>query len=367
MRLYVHWPFCVRRCTYCDFLTRTVSPRLMRDYTASLRKELEIRAREVRGNGGLRSLYLGGGTPSTLSGGEVGELVSLVGRLFGFRRGAEISVEVNPATWGLDDFQKARLAGVNRVSIGAQSMNDECLLRLGRLHGSEEVCEAVRHARRAGIPSLSLDLLYGLPAGWGGHLAESLEKVLELHPGHLSLYALTLHAGTPLEEAVRRGEVLLPDEDETAEEYISARATLTAAGYVHYEISNFSLPGHECRHNLAYWRREEYLGAGAGAHSLRKGYRLSNVESVLGYIRELGRGRLAVAERIGVEGEEIREERIMLGLRTSRGVPERLLAWSARAEELERLGLLRKKRGRVSLTPRGMLLSNAVITELLCA
>lgn len=367
MRLYVHWPFCVRRCSYCDFLSRTANPRLMRDYATALRKELELLAREARGMGGLRSLYLGGGTPSTLSGREVGELVALVSRLFGFRRGAEISVEVNPATWGPDDFREVRLAGVNRVSIGAQSMDDGCLRRLGRLHGCEEIYKAVRDARRAGIPSLSLDLLYGLPVGWGGHLAENLEKALELSPHHLSLYALTLHPGTPLEAAVRRGEALLPDEDETAEEYLSARATLTAAGYVHYEISNFSQPGHECRHNLAYWRREEYLGAGAGAHSLWRGCRLRNTESVLGYLRELGRGRLPVVERIRVPGEEIREERVMLGLRTSKGVPERLLGGPGKAAEMERLGLLLKRGGRVYLTPRGMLLSNAVIVELLCA
>ncbi|MDI6872940.1 radical SAM family heme chaperone HemW [Candidatus Solincola sp.] len=367
MRLYVHWPFCHRRCPYCDFVARTANRRLMREYAVALRKELEIRAGGIRRGAGLRSLYLGGGTPSTLSGGEVGELVSLVGRLFGFRRNAEISVEVNPATWGMEDFRRARLAGVNRVSIGAQSMEDGCLCRLGRLYDSEEVRRAVKNARRAGIPSVSLDLLYGLPLGWGGYLGKDLERALELSPHHLSLYALTLHPGTPLADAVLRGEVLLPDEDEVADEYLMAREILAEAGYLHYEISNFCLPGHECRHNMAYWRREEYLGVGAGAHSLWRGRRFRNRESVLGYLNDLRKGELPVAEEQNLEGKEIREERIMLGLRTSRGVPERLLGKTEKIAEMESLGLLRRTGRRVFLTPPGMLLSNAVIADLMCA
>lgn len=367
MRLYIHWPFCLRRCAYCDFTARTAHPRLMRAYASALRKELEIRAGEPGRKGGLRSLYLGGGTPSTLSGREVGELVSLVGRLYGYRREAEISVEVNPATWREEDFREAFLAGVKRVSIGAQSFDDRCLRRLGRLHDSVEVRRAAREAHRAGIPSLSLDLLYGLPPGWGGDLRRDLERALELQPQHLSLYALTVYPGTPLGKAIGRGEVLPPDEDAAAEEYLEAVEFLEGQGYLHYEISNFCLPGHECQHNLAYWRREEYLGVGAAAHSLWRGRRLRNRESVLGYIRDLVKGRLPVVEERRLEGAEVREERVMLGLRTSRGVPHRLLGACPKTEEMECLGLLRRERGRVALTARGMLLSNAVIVELLCA
>ncbi len=367
MRLYVHWPFCLRRCVYCDFTARTADRRRMRSYASALRKELEIRAALTRGRGGLRSLYLGGGTPSTLSGSEVGGLVALIGKLFGFRPGAEISVEVNPATWDAVDFREARLAGVNRVSIGAQCMDDGCLRRLGRLHGAGEVRRAVWLARRAGIPSVSLDLLYGMPLGWCEGLRKDLEKALELSPQHLSLYELTVHPGTPLWVSVARSEAVLPREEDTAEEYLEAVEMLEEAGFRHYEISNFSLPGHQCRHNLAYWRREEYLGAGAGAHSLWKGCRFRNRESVLGYIRDLREERLPVVEEVRVEGEEIREERVMLGLRTSRGVPERILNGPECVERLESLGLLRRVRGRVVLTPDGMLLSNAVISELLCA
>lgn len=367
MRLYIHWPFCLRRCPYCDFTTRRAVSHLVRRYASALRKELEMRARGPRRPGGLRSLYLGGGTPSTLPGREVGELVSLVRRLFGLLPNAEISVEVNPATWREEDFREARLAGVNRVSLGAQSMDDGCLRRLGRLHGSEEVRKAAREARRAGIPSISLDLLYGLPPGWGGDLRRDLERALCLRAQHLSLYALTIHPGTHLGRAVRRGEVLPPDEDEAAEEYLGAVEILRGEGYLRYEISNFCLPGHQCRHNLAYWRREEYLGAGADAHSLWRGSRFRNRGSVLGYLADLERGKLPVEEERVLAGEEVREERVMLGLRTSRGVPERLLASSGRLAEMESIGLLRRENGRVILTTRGMLLSNPVIAGLLCA
>lgn len=367
MRLYVHWPFCLRRCPYCDFTARTADARLMQAYASALRKELEIRAAVTRRDGPLRSLYLGGGTPSTLSGRELGELVSLVRRLFGLRGDAEMSVEVNPATWRTEDFREAQLAGVNRVSIGAQSMDDSCLRRLGRLHASGEVRQAVRSARRAGISYISMDLLYGLPNGWGGNLRRDLERVLHLEPHHLSLYALTVHPGTPLGKAVRHGEIHLPDEDEVAEEYLEAVEILESEGYLQYEISNFSLPGYECRHNLAYWRREEYLGVGVDAHSLWRGRRFQNRDRILGYLKELERGALPVAEERRVEGEDAREERIMLGLRTSRGIPERLLGRPGRVAEMESLGLLRREGGRVILTPRGMMLSNAVIVELLCA
>lgn len=367
MRLYIHWPFCLRRCGYCDFHARVAGGGVMKSYASALRKELEIRAGTTVPTSGLRSVYLGGGTPSTMSGREVADLLKLTRRLFGWKKGAEVSVEVNPATWGAEDYREAGRAGVNRVSIGAQSMDDRCLRRLGRLHDSEEVRRAVDYARRAGIPSISLDLLYGLPVGWGSDLLRDLEKVLELAPHHLSIYALTLSPRSPLGRSVQRGEVFLPDEDATADEYLRGLELLWSAGYEQYEISNFCLPGHQCRHNLAYWRREDYLGAGSGAHSLWRGYRFHNRESVLSYLESLRRENLPVVGLHRLGEDEARRERIMLGLRTSRGVPENLLEREGKLREMEEYGLLRKHGGRVSLTPRGKLVSNPVIAALLPA
>ena len=350
MRLYLHWPFCRSRCAYCDFNSRVARPEVMEDYRAALRSELHAWSVLLAGGRELLSLYIGGGTPSTLSGGGIAALVSEVADHFGLSVQAEITVEVNPATWTEGDFAAARAGGVNRFSIGVQSLDDETLRLLGRSHDSRAAGEAVRHALRSGARSVSVDLLYGLPDMDVDSLLRELEEVLDMRPHHLSLYPLTLAHDVPLARRARRGAVLLPAEDEVADEYLAACRRLEAAGYHHYEISNFCLPGHAGRHNLAYWRREEYLGVGAGAHSFMGGCRFGNETSVLAYIGKMGRGE------------------IMLGLRTSRGVSERMLDRHASLlPELEGSGLVARRGGRLMLTPRGMLVSNAVIAALLPA
>lgn len=368
MRLYIHWPFCIRRCHYCDFTARVADARMRRDYASALRRELEIWSEILPGDRQIRSVYIGGGTPSTMSGSEVAGLLRLTRRLFGWKPGAEISVEVNPASWGRSDYAEARSGGVNRVSIGAQAMEDRVLLLLGRPHDAHAVSLAVGHARGAGIPSVSLDLLYALPRGWGAGFLETLQKALDLKPHHVSLYALTLSENTKLGGMAASGCIDLPGEDEAADEYLWSREMLLSAGYQQYEISNFSLPGHECRHNLAYWRREEYLGVGAGAHSFLGGHRFRNTESVLEYCRSLRTGRLPVRDLTPVEANEARLERIMLGLRMKRGIPERLVSGVGEAVELMvSYGLMERGHRRVRLTESGMLLSNAVIASLLDA
>ena len=369
MRLYLHWPFCISRCSYCDFNTRVAGGKVMREYREALSAELHTWSLMVSGvESPLRSLYVGGGTPSTMSGEEVAELVSEAAGLFGLSDGAEVTVEVNPATWSYRDFVHARAGGVNRFSIGVQSTHDRTLHLLGRAHDAGEAMQAVENALRCGAHSVSVDLMYGLPYGDGGSLRRSLREVLELRPHHLSLYALTLAHRSPLAARIAGGEVVPAEEEGVVEEYTQACSQLRAAGYGRYEISNFCIPGHHSRHNLAYWNREEYLGVGAGAHSLLGKCRFSNATSVLSYIKGLRGGNMAVQEAEMLTEQEEREERIMLGLRTSRGVARPLMGGAEdRMEELEEGGLLTTGGGRVRLTTRGILVSNEVIARLLAA
>ena len=231
MRIYIHWPFCVSRCSYCDFNTRVAS----RGSCGRTAIPCSMNCMPGRGycrkRPGLSSpCCLGGGTPSTLRGVEVANLVGEAGGLFGIRERAEVTVEVNPATWSYDDFASAHTGGANRFSIGIQSTHDEVLRLLGRLHNSEEAKKAVRDALRCGAPSVSADLLYGLPGMDCGSLRRSLEEVLEMGVHHVSLYALTLAERAPLARMVARGEVGLPDEDEVADQYFEASAMLEDAG-----------------------------------------------------------------------------------------------------------------------------------------
>lgn len=367
MRLYLHWPFCRSRCAYCDFNTRVASTGYQAAYRAALVAEMGMWASILERFGKtMRSVYLGGGTPSCMSGDETAAMLSTAAERFGLEDGAEVTVEVNPATWSEDDYGRAVSGGANRFSVGVQSLHEGTLRVLARPHGAEEAMEALRAALDSGARSVGADLLYGLPAGCEGTFLDSLEKVTGLGIHHLSVYALSTGAKTPLARMAARGEVALPDDDAVAEEYLTAVEMLVRRGYEHYEISNFCRPGHRCRHNLAYWRREDYLGLGAGAHSKIGGLRFWNERSLLRYLRRVGEGRLPVSGWEAVTGEEAREEMVMLGMRTSRGVSDRIIRRPrGRLRELARGGLLDLSGGRIRLTPRGMLVSNLVISDLL--
>jgi oxygen-independent coproporphyrinogen III oxidase len=369
VRLYVHWPFCISRCSYCDFNSRVCDGRRMREYMCALLSEIsawaELMGEEKRG---LRSVYLGGGTPSTLSGVEISELLGGIGSRFGLSDDAETTVEVNPATWKAGDYAAARTGGVNRISVGVQSLHDPSLVRLGRLHDAAKAMMAIKDALGSGVLSVSVDLMFGLPGMDKETLLQGLRKVIGAGVHHISLYALTLSGRSRMSRAIQRGELALPDEDEAAEQYLAACEELREAGYEHYEISNFCLPGHRSRHNLAYWEREEYLGVGAGAYSFVGGCRFNNVLSLLDYMRRITRGISAIEGCEYIGKAEERKERIMLGLRTVLGVPDSMLdVHGDRLYELEDLGLLHRDTGRIRLTGRGMLVSNTVILELLPA
>lgn len=367
--IYLHAPFCARRCFYCDFavdVRRSPDPRVW--WTA-----LEGELAAVLGEGRavladrLDTLYVGGGTPSLLGAGAMEGVVRLLGadRLSGDT--LEWTSEANPESFTPEVAEGWRRSGVKRVSLGTQSFQEPVLRWMGRLHGAEGAEAAVRAARGAAFESISVDLIFGLPASVPRDWSADLDRVLALDVPHLSLYGLTAETGTPLGRSVAAGRIELAAESRYEEEYLEASERLREAGYEHYEVSNFARPGHRSRHNAAYWSGVPYLGMGNGAHSFLPPERRWNVRDWSAYESAAASGRLAVADRETVDGSARRLEEIWLGLRTDGGIP-----WpSGRGEAVEALGrrwtasnLAAIGDGRLVLTPTGWLLLDRLAVDL---
>jgi oxygen-independent coproporphyrinogen-3 oxidase len=326
LALYLHVPFCRRRCSYCDFNTFAGLEGLFEPYAAALAKEI---LRVGQGERAI-SVFFGGGTPSVLPTALVGDVLAACCEAFAVEARAEISLEANPGTVDEEKLADLRHLGVNRLSLGVQSARADELALLGRLHSFEQAVQAVSLARAAGFDNLSLDLIYGLPRQSLAHWAETLRAALALSPQHISAYCLSVEDGTPLADWVESGQVPAPDADLAAEMYELAERVLKQAGFVHYEISNWARPGRECRHNLVYWRNGAYLGFGAGAHSHRAGRRWWNVPAPAAYIARLKAGENPQEDAEEIDAALAMCETMMLGLRLREGV-------SARAFE-ERFG-----------------------------
>lgn len=360
--LYLHIPFCIKKCAYCDFYSGTAEEKAIEAYTERLSEEI------MKWGGRLcrpcvDTIYLGGGTPSLLEDRLV-PLLDAARTAFLLDDGAEVTMELNPAPNVSKALSAAVTAGINRLSIGAQSGNDSELALLGRSHTAADTLAAVRTARRYGFDNISLDLMIGLPDSSVKTLEKSLDFILSAQPEHISAYILKLEENTLLYN--KRGIINLPEDDETAEQYLYMCRRLESAGYEHYEISNFCLPGRESRHNLKYWRCEEYLGIGPSAHSFIDGKRFYYPRD----IKAFKAGVLPVQDGGGGGAEEY----IMLRLRLAEGlcfeVMRRRFGISSEnmvkaALPLKEAGLLRVMDKKISLTDKGMLVSNSIITELL--
>lgn len=286
--LYVHIPFCAHRCAYCDFNTYAGQEARIPAYVEALCREVRAVAEAAGGRLPAHTVFFGGGTPSLLAPDQVGAILAAVRAWFDLAPDAEISLEANPGTLTFPQLRELRALGVNRLSFGVQSANAEELRLLERIHDFGDVIRAVEWSRRAGFENINLDLIYGLPAQEISAWQATLEQALALRPEHFSLYALTIERGTPFARRVAQGSIPAPDPDAAASMLAWAEERLAAAGYLRYEISNWSLPGRACRHNLTYWRNRPYLGFGAGAHGCAGGYRLSNVLRIQTYIERLG-------------------------------------------------------------------------------
>ena len=276
--LYVHVPFCLSKCPYCDFNTYQGIESQFGDYLAAVNGEIEAWARALA-HPVVNTVFLGGGTPSYLPDGDVGRILESITQSYRVGDGAEITAECNPNDLTDAKCVELRAVGVNRISMGVQSMDNGLLAMLGRRHDSEEVIEALRSCRRAGFDNVNLDLIYGLPRQTLQQWQDTVERILEQSPEHISMYSLTLEEGTPLRHWVQQGRLPEPDPDLAADMYDLARSALRDAGYHHYEISNWCRAGRESEHNLAYWRNLEWVGVGPGSHSSLGGCRFWTVKS----------------------------------------------------------------------------------------
>lgn len=374
MLLYIHFPFCASKCAYCDFTSYAgCDEALVFSYLTALKREISF-AGERFPNARIDTVYLGGGTPSLLSPRRIENLFAHIAKSFRGYSPCEVSAEVNPDSATEDRLAAFAAAGVNRLSMGVQSFSDDNLSRTGRIHTADGAREAVARAKKY-FDNISLDFIVGLPYDTASIVKSELDEAGGLVP-HVSVYELTLEEGTPLARDAEEGKVWLPDDDETAEYLEIAVDTLAEHGLERYEVSNFARRGAECRHNCGYWTREEYIGLGAGAHSLVKSaadgsplsaeIRFASPKDVNAYIGgvncvetfdDVPRVEMSVLSE-----SEMRAEEIMLGLRTREGIREELLAGrdTSRVESF-----LTRENGRVRLTRHGLAVMNSVLAELI--
>ena len=376
MLLYVHIPFCRRKCRYCDFASWAGAESHLASYAEDVAREAEMRASQL-GPQAVQTVFLGGGTPSAVPAEWMRRLLESVFRFFPPEADAEFTSEANPGTLTPEWLDTLLGIGLNRLSLGMQAAQPELLRLLGRIHSPERVRESVELARSRGIRQLNLDLMFGLPTHTLSQWEETLEAALQMRPEHLSCYGLIPEEGTPLQEDLTSGRLSLPEEGAEREMYDTAIRRLREAGLCQYEISNFARPGSECRHNLGYWRRVPYLGLGLSAASM--------LELPEGCVRETNPSSFAEyhamvsgecrRERETVSESEAAFETLMLGLRLNEGVRDADFAarfgypldsrWGAQLQSLERRQLVVREDGCLRLTRRGMDIQNSVLVELM--
>lgn len=356
--LYIHVPFCVKKCEYCDFYSLPFSSSAADEYLNSIISEMQ----KYKGHK-VSTLYIGGGTPSLLGANRIARLLSETNRIFGDF--TESTVEVNPTENLYDFFVAAKQNGINRVSVGMQSADDRELISLTRRHTAADTERTVNDALRAGIDNISLDLMLAIPLQTEKSLTKSIQKAVQLNPRHISAYILKTEVGTPFYK--KRALLDLPDDDKAADMYLQAVAELESAGYLQYEISNFAQPGFESRHNINYWKCGEYIGIGPAAHGFLDGTRYKYEKSLEKFLQN------PTPVSLGVGGD--RDEFFMLNLRLRDGLDIAHFsekynlspkdAFYEKAEIYSRAGYLTLQNGTIRLTASGFLVSNTIISELL--
>ena len=388
LALYVHIPFCETKCPYCDFNTYAGIEGLIPAYIGALADEIAIWG-DFLGHPVLKTVFFGGGTPSYLPAQRIASVMEAIDASFDVAPEAETTLEANPGDFTASKLEAYLGLGVNRLSIGVQSLSDRLLGVLGRRHSAADAVKAYRMAVEAGFGNVSIDLMYGLPYQTMADWRQTIDGAADLGPPHVSMYCLTLEEGTPLEQWVSSGQVPAPDTDLAADMYLLGDEAMGDQGYLHYEISNWARPSFEARHNLTYWHNQPYLGVGPGAHSYLGPYRFSNLRSPREYVNAVGRGsRPTGPEMLSLEAirgmpvvEDVEEidqrlemaETLMMGLRLDTGISiggfkERFgltpgQAYHDTLDELASLDLLEAVDGWLRLTPRGRLLGNEVFSR----
>lgn len=372
--VYVHIPFCASRCSYCDFFSTLRLDEVGHDYVEALIAEARLRKAELNGKP-VKTLYMGGGTPSQLPLPLLARLIDGLKAALDLNAVQEFTLEANPDDVTPEWCAAVRALGVNRVSMGVQSFQDAVLRLVGRRHTARQAIEAVASLRHAGIDNISIDLIYGLPGQTLETWAESVRQAVDLRPQHISAYGLTYEPGTRLWQQRECGEVVEASEDQYLDMYRILVGLLQVAGYEHYEISNFALPGYRSRHNSSYWNETPYLGLGAAAHSYDGTMRRSNPADLCGYIRRITSGQPACQVE-DLAWWERYDERVMLGLRTADGVDAHRLrsdfgdkAWAHFVSEARRHidagNMICTDDGRYILTSEGIVLSDSVMRDLM--
>jgi len=361
LELYIHIPFCIRKCAYCDFLSAPAAPEVQEAYVGQLLQEIAA-SKKLPEDYEAVTVFFGGGTPGILKGELLCSILRALRDRFSVREDAEITVEANPGTVNRDKLVQYREAGVNRISLGLQSADNQELKLLGRINTWEQFLESFQLARETGFRNINVDLMSALPGQTTESVHRTLERVLALSPEHISAYSLILEEGTPFYKRYEGHPELLPSEEEERQMYYDTRDRLCACGYEHYEISNFAKPGYACRHNLGYWERTDYKGFGLGAASLLKNVRHTNQTDLTEYLK----GNFAGTEDPLTE-QAVREEYFFLGLRKMEGVePGRYREhYEERIQRLQAQQLLEEKDGRIRLTERGTDVSNYVMAQFL--
>lgn len=370
--IYIHIPFCRSKCDYCDFYSLAGRDDRMDQYQKALLSHIKETA-PLAQDFPVDTIYIGGGTPSYYGAKRLKELLGVIRKLYKVEKDAEVTVECNPDSVDVKSLKILRKAGVNRLSMGMQSANACELERIHRIHTPQQVNEAATAARKAGFTNLSLDLIYGLPGQTMDSWKATVEHALSLIPQHLSCYGLKVEEGTPLAARVAQGEIL-PDDDQQADLYLWTVGRLERAGYPQYEISNFAKPGFASRHNLRYWLTQPYIGFGPGAHSDFGGRRYSFVQDLDAYIQGVLQGGDIIDESEIIPKRERCGEYLMLRLRTVQGINEQeyrstyfmdFTPLQARLEQFRAQGWAEQTDGRWHFTPKGFLLSNQLIGDLL--
>ena len=366
--IYIHVPFCRSKCYYCDFCSRTrADDETKALYVKRLCEEIEEVAKRIGGDRPIAdTVYFGGGTPTLLSPSQFEDILDTVKRNYGIADGAEITAETNPKTADLEKLSAMRKVGINRLSIGMQSTHDNELKALGRIHTHSDFEKTFCEAREAGFDNISADLMYGIPEQTKESFSKSIERLAALSPEHISSYSLTVEEGTPFWN--RRDKLVLPDEEIVSDMYLLMGDILRANGYEKYEISNFAHKGRESRHNLKYWRREDYLGFGPAAHSFFGGIRFAHSRDIEAYLR----GESIIESSDAIAGGEAMDEYVMLGMRLSEGIDIEKFNSTFGVDFHKHYGSVFERfapeyvyidKNNCRFTDKGMLVSNYILSE----
>ena len=370
LELYIHIPFCVKKCAYCDFLSGPSDEESREKYIELLCAEIDACKGKVE-EYQVSTVFFGGGTPSILYGNQIEKIMSKLREVFVFAKDAEISIEMNPGTVTEEKLAAYKKAGINRLSIGLQSVHDEELKMLGRIHTYDEFLHSYKMAREAGFENINIDLISAIPGQTVESWAKTLQTIVNLQPEHISAYSLIIEEGTPFYEKYGEGSGvdLLPSEDDEREMYWQTKQILHEAGYERYEISNYAKDGRECRHNIGYWERTPYLGFGIGAASLFEETRYANPSNIEEY--KISFDEKFKAEKLSTE--ERMEEFMFLGLRMMKGISQEKFSvefgvnieevYGEQIEKLKKLELLEENGDRIYLTEKGIDISNSVFVE----